>query len=73
MLANTMEQIIVTGAGMTGALCASFLRVDFPSAEILLLDKSRGTGNAMCIKNVVIANRNYCQSFVIFLWLFFPF
>lgn len=47
MLANTMEKMIVTGAGMTGALCASFLRVDFPSAEILLLDKSRGTGGRM--------------------------
>lgn len=47
MLSHAMERIIVAGAGMTGAMTAALLRLDFSNAEILVADKARGTGGRM--------------------------
>ena len=44
MLSTTMERIVIAGAGMTGAMTAALLRSEISNAEIVILDKARGTG-----------------------------
>ena len=46
MLARTMENILIVGAGLTGACTAAMLSKEWSNARLAVWEKSKGVGGS---------------------------
>ena len=59
MLARTMENILIVGAGLTGACTAAMLSKEWSNARLAVWEKSRGVGGStrlnwfLCLVNMI--------------------